>query len=55
MKIIILFALAYICLIGGILWSIKRWGDHLNRDAIPGLDQPSCQDGAHGQEHTDTH
>jgi hypothetical protein len=53
MKIVICFALAYIFLVAGILWSIHRWRQHLNRDAIPGLDKTPCHNGTHGYE--DTH
>lgn len=40
--IIILFALAYFCLISALLYSFHRWRKHLDQDAIPGLDTEAC-------------
>jgi len=35
---LVLFILAYICLVIAAAWANKRHWDRLNRDAIPGLD-----------------
>lgn len=40
--IVVLLALAYICLIAALLWGAHRWRKHLDSTAIPGLDTEAC-------------
>lgn len=39
---VVLFALAYLCLIAALLWATHRWRKHLDQTAIPGLDTEVC-------------